>query len=113
MSPTPDKTPRRYQRKRSVSTDIPLDAIYVGRPTRWGNPYKIGEPFPDGSGKITRELAVVLYQMELKEALGYDSGTIDIDVVAAVAELRGKDLVCWCPLDRPCHADVLLELANL
>lgn len=27
-------------------------------------------------------------------------------------ELRGKDLVCWCPLDQPCHADVLLELAN-
>lgn len=29
-----------------------------------------------------------------------------------VAELRGKDLACWCPLDQPCHADVLLELAN-
>jgi hypothetical protein len=30
----------------------------------------------------------------------------------ARAELRGHDLACWCPLDQPCHADVLLELAN-
>ena len=29
-----------------------------------------------------------------------------------VADLRGHDLACWCPLDQPCHADVLLELAN-
>lgn len=29
-----------------------------------------------------------------------------------VEELRGKDLACWCPLDQPCHAEVLLELAN-
>ena len=31
---------------------------------------------------------------------------------ARIAELRGRDLACWCPLDQPCHADVLLELAN-
>ena len=30
----------------------------------------------------------------------------------SLAELRGKDLCCWCPLDQPCHADVLLEIAN-
>lgn len=32
---------------------------------------------------------------------------------ADLAELRGRDLACWCPLDQPCHADVLLELANV
>ena len=32
--------------------------------------------------------------------------------MAGVEELRGRDLACWCPLDRPCHGDVLLELAN-
>jgi hypothetical protein len=29
-----------------------------------------------------------------------------------MADLRGKNLACWCPLDQPCHADVLLEIAN-
>jgi hypothetical protein len=33
-------------------------------------------------------------------------------VVASLPELRGRDLACWCPLDEPCHADVLLEVAN-
>jgi hypothetical protein len=27
-------------------------------------------------------------------------------------ELRGVNLVCWCPLDQPCHADVLIKIAN-
>jgi len=77
---------------------IPLDAVYVGRPSEWGNPYKV-EP---GIGN-TRELVIEAYrewimnQPELLEA--------------AKQKLRGRDLVCWCaPL--PCHADVLLELAN-
>lgn len=34
-------------------------------------------------------------------------------VVFDLSELRGKDLACWCPLDQPCHADVLLEIANV
>jgi hypothetical protein len=33
-------------------------------------------------------------------------------LVASLDELRGRDLACWCPLDEPCHADVLLEIAN-
>lgn len=33
-------------------------------------------------------------------------------MVANLAELRGHDLACWCPLDQPCHADVLIGLAN-
>ena len=75
---------------------IPPDAIYVGRPSKWGNPFKIGR---DG----TREEVVAMYRKYLMKA--------DEEVKAHLEELRGKDLVCWCaPL--PCHADVLLELAN-
>ena len=37
---------------------------------------------------------------------------LEIAFDADLAELRGKDLACWCGLDQPCHADVLLELAN-
>ncbi|KMS57958.1 hypothetical protein V473_07255 [Sphingobium cupriresistens LL01] len=33
-------------------------------------------------------------------------------ILAEIANLRGKNLACWCPLDQPCHADVLLEIAN-
>ena len=72
---------------------IPEDAVYVGRPTKWGNPYRIGV---DGD----RETVVRKY----KEYV-HDSGTLD------VSELRGKNLVCWCA-PKQCHADVLLELAN-
>ena len=73
---------------------IPPDAVYVGRPSKWGNPCKIGE---DGD----REGVIALYRV----ALGRSMSNLDI------TELRGKDLVCWCaPL--PCHADILLEMAN-
>ena len=75
--------------------NIPVGAVYVGRPSKWGNPFKIGE---DG----TREQVIEAYRLwilrgnPLKDKL---------------SELKGKDLVCWCA-PRPCHADVLLELAN-
>ena len=76
--------------------NIPPDAVYVGRPTKWGNPYVIGK---DGS----REDVIRLYRTFIEGLVA--AGRRD------VSELRGRDLVCWCaPL--PCHADVLLELAN-
>ena len=74
---------------------IPPDAVYVGRPSKWGNPFKIKQ---DG----TREevIAKYAYWIERQPQLMDD-----------LEELKGKDLVCWCtPL--PCHADILLELAN-
>ena len=77
------------------SDKIPPDAIYVGRPSKWGNPFFVG---PD-----TREVVVAKYKKWLDNQIA--KGWLDPE------ELRGKDLVCWCaPL--PCHADVLLELAN-
>ncbi len=76
---------------------IPPDAVYVGRPSKWGNPFKIGI---DG----TREEVISKYKqwmMSVEQAY----------LVSYLTELKGKDLVCWCaPL--PCHADVLLEIAN-
>ena len=75
---------------------IPPDAIYVGRPSKWGNPYIIGR---DG----TREEVIVKYHNRLM--------TSEWKLRKELPELKGRDLVCWCaPL--PCHADVLLELAN-
>ena len=76
---------------------IPPDAVYVGRPSKWGNPFKVGR---DG----TRVEVISKYRSRIINILqSTDSHYID--------ELKGKDLVCWCaPL--PCHADILLELAE-
>ena len=80
--------------------NCPKDAIYVGRPSKWGNHYKIGG---SGINAIDRKSAVDSYRHWLECRL-----VIEPDFLTP---LRGKDLVCWCaPL--PCHADVLLELAN-
>lgn len=76
---------------------IPPDAVYVGRPSNWGNPYKIGI-----DGDRTEVLDKYKRMLQGTPFLFYNNPE----------ELRGKDLVCWCaPL--PCHADVLLELANM
>lgn len=79
---------------------IPADAIYVGRPTKWGNPYKVGDKFT--LLESDRETCISRYRLYL---------LFNIRLMQDLHELRDKDLVCWCaPL--PCHADVLLELAN-
>jgi len=104
---------------------MPEGAVYVGRPTKWGNPFRA---VPAGNGFWTvvddndvdyrhprtgwadKDYAV-LRSVQLFAELSVDY-EIAFDCDAARAELRGKDLACWCPLDAPCHADVLLELAN-
>jgi len=88
---------------------IPPDAVYVGRPSKWGNPWRVGERHPADGHRLTREEVIEIYRNELPTMLTArdDKGKIILDL----HELRGKDLVCWCaPL--PCHADILLELAN-
>ena len=83
--------------------NIPSDAIYVGRPSKWGNPFHIGMVY---QGRIlTRQDTIEAFTDWL---LYSDEG---MKVLADIVELKGRDLVCWCsPL--PCHADVLIELAN-
>jgi len=74
---------------------MPPGAVYVGRPTEWGNPFVCS----------TRAESVAAYRKHLAR----HPELID----RAVTELRGHDLVCWCAPGEPCHADVLLEVANL
>ncbi len=92
--------PKRIQRSRKRGWRMPEGAVYVGRPTKWGNPCD-WQDRPDG-----REGAVAMYRQLLRAKTGADIAE------AARQELRGKDLCCWCPLDQPCHADVLLQIAN-
>lgn len=105
----PDR-PIRIQLRRTKGWRMPANTVSVARPTKWGNPYKVAPAF-EGDGfrfpEVTPELAVQCYRERYEAALRqWESTRI------AMEELRGKNLACWCPLDSPCHADVLLELAN-
>lgn len=82
---------------------IPAGAIYVGRPTKWGNPFRVGEIY--NGRKLMQGDAVELHRDWL---LNSDRGK---ELLSQIDELRGKDLICWCA-PRVCHADLLLELAN-
>ena len=79
--------------------NIPRTAVYVGRPTPWGNPFVIGR---DGD----RKTVVAKYRRWLWKRM--QEGRIDRDRLAALA---GKDLVCHCA-PRPCHAQVLARAAK-
>lgn len=102
--------PKRIERKRTKGWKMPPNTIYVGRPTRWGSPYKIGQYVHRGlcfTGRDefmgSAEIVVAAYRKWI-----WTQKRIE-DVIP---ELRGKNLACFCPLDQPCHADVLLEIAN-
>lgn len=148
--------PQRIQRKRTKGYRLPSDAVYVGRPTQWGNPFPVDGDWitwmavalgyrGDLAGR--RAAAVGLHRawmtrtsivLDLDDGGGaqvtYSTGvTAGVDPLVQLQSLtfarrlgtpptlparpdltplRGHDLACWCPLDQPCHADVLLELAN-
>lgn len=101
MKPTRSKL-HRVVRRRTKNWKMPENSVYVGRPTVWGNPFMAGSDLI-GGGKLTVEKSVALYRQYAREAFN------ERDLRAC---LRGKNLACWCSLDQPCHADILLELAN-
>jgi Domain of unknown function (DUF4326) len=91
--------PERVQQRRIKGWRKPDSAISVARPHKWGNPFIVGE-----AGIPDAKTAVELYRMFLR--------TPGNPLVPLLPELTGHDLMCFCRLDKPCHADVLLELAN-
>ena len=89
--------PIRVHLRRTRGWRMPPNTVKVDRTTRWGNGYIMAH-------EGTRDVAIARHRemaIGLKEACPY-----------YYEPLRGKNLACWCPLDKPCHADVLLELAN-
>ena len=98
----------RIQRKRTKGWRMPENTVYVGRPSVWGNRYSIGTCSRIlGRAVETNEEAVRLYREVIWDSPGAPHMT-----AYARERLRGKNLCCWCSLDKPCHADVLLEIAN-
>ena len=74
----------------------------MARPTRWGNPFRAKKP-DAGS----RAVAVARYRKWLFSPAGKSTR------IEAEKYLAGRDLACWCPSHGPCHADVLIEVANV
>jgi hypothetical protein len=97
----------RVQLSRTKGWRLPPNTVKVDRSTRWGNPFRIGDPhYP------TAELAVARFRASLTMAPRPHPESYMGAILRDLHELRGRNLACWCPLDQPCHADVLLELAN-
>lgn len=117
--------PDRIQRQRTKGWRTPLcscgcgaKARFVGRLTPYGNPFRVGgrthflrlgcwvpTEIPDAA------TAVQLYRNWVTLDVRHYTGTRP-PTAPVLAALRGHDLVCWCRLDQPCHADVLLEIVN-
>ena len=111
-----DKMPERIQRKRTKGWRMPPGTVYVGRPTKFGNPFTIGM-FKDYDAAD----AVCSFRRWVNRDLSYRSTENAFGkppVKSRIrADLRGKNLCCWCPVIRggaymPCHTDVLISLAN-
>ncbi len=96
---------------------MPPDTVYVGRPTKWGNPFNAtqvgtmfshyGYPAPimELYSPPSLERCIDLYTAHLATKLIYEDDDF-------LSPLTGKNLCCWCSLDQLCHADVLLRIAN-
>lgn len=99
LAPAIAAPPKRVQLSRRKGYRKPDGVVTVSRPTKWGNPF-----LPGAYG----DAAAAVREFRRRLTAG-DMGMTTSDVRH---ELRGKDLACWCQPDQPCHADVLLEIAN-
>ena len=75
---------------------MPENTVYVGRPTKWGNPHRSSTP----------------ESMHVRYLEGLHRGKLGFTVGDVRRELSSRNLACWCPIHQPCHADVLLAIAN-
>ena len=115
--------PRRIQRQRVKGWRMPPGTVYVGRPTKRGNPWQakfegklngwtvVGPNFlqyPRRRYCSSEAVAKRFAAWKFRRWAMSPFAAIQLNIEA----LRARDLACWCGLDEPCHADVLLELAN-
>jgi hypothetical protein len=79
---------------------MPENTVYVGRPSRWGNPFRPTSASAKAHARTIERYAQRLAKMPKKEREEF------------LAPLKGRNLACWCRLDQPCHAEILLAAAN-
>ena len=125
--------PHRIQLRRTPGWRMPADAVKVDRTTRWGNPFCDSEPARRREAYMltrqglhwlpgchwSRQDVVRMHAEWLAGQIprGTDGQALPVHpkvlpVLPDLEPLRGKHLACWCRLDKPCHADALLRLAN-
>lgn len=99
----------RIQLQRTKGWRMPPGAVKVDRSTRWGNPFRVGDTVHKGPSFSGRDETV----RDAEHACRlFRAHLFNLRSAADLATLRGRDLACWCKPDAPCHADVLIELAN-
>lgn len=107
--------PQRIQLSRRKGWRLPENTVNVARPTMWGNPFPVDVYGRDGAvDRFRRLLAGSMSHEEMSQSSTCVDGslvTVRSRIRTMLPGLRGKNLACWCG-PGPCHADVLLELAN-
>lgn len=114
--------PDRITLSRAKGWRMPENTVVVSRPSIWGNPWKLTEFYRPG--RNTPQEAQAEAVRMFRAAVGgfvsngaycapraHPDSRIGV-ILARLPELRGKNLACWCKPGTPCHADVLLEIAN-
>lgn len=115
--------PARGQRKRVKGWTMPEGGLYVGRPTQWGNPWRVKSEgrrhvvTHEPMGALSRGVVGSYDTVEeaaaraVAEYRAYLAGQSDLWLLGRLKPLYGKVLLCWCPLGQACHVDVLIEFA--
>jgi hypothetical protein len=119
---------KRIQRKIAKGWCMPENTVYVGRPTKWGNPFKTGLTYRNTSWLECMFLDLPFEQFQVLKMHGITPKNITEvlelyrlhlltqikirGLECQLGELKGKDLACWCPLSSPCHADILVEMCQ-
>ena len=111
--------PIRIQLSRAKGWRMPQNTLKVDRSTRWGNPFTVADCREAGYRGTDAELSarcVEAFRVWLagsdRDWMGPQSEAAREAILARLPELRGRNLACWCKPGCPCHADVLLEIAN-
>ncbi|MEP3071664.1 DUF4326 domain-containing protein [Maricaulis sp.] len=102
--PRARRKPQRIQLKRTKGFRKPKEAVTVTRATRWGNPYRVDE--------WGRQRAVSRFREDLYERGVVEGPRGPVTVEMIRAELKGRDLACFCDHHGACHGDVLMAIAN-
>lgn len=106
--------PQRIQRSRAAGWVCPANTRYVGRPSKFGNPFTGLHAVQFFRRWLNGQLSITEFAWRCEDttAKGADDFDRREEILSLLPTLRGKNLACWCAPNLECHADVLLELAN-
>jgi hypothetical protein len=112
---------QRIQLRRTPGWRKPDGAVVVARPSKWGNPFTIemaqeiwfnyGATDEEARAFVVECFRDWLYKGDLSEWWYLNGAEQHAWMRTHLRDIDERDLACWCPLDQPCHADVLLEAA--